>query len=193
MQFRHAVAADAEALATLVHSAYRGDTSRVGWTSEADLLDGQRITAADVEAIIAEPHALVLIGLDVDGSILACCELRHSRDSVGYFGMFAVRPGRTGGGTGRVVLAEAERLAVERWGVTTMEMSVIAQREELIAWYERCGYARTGETKPFPYGDERFGQPRRDDLYFVILRKALEQRSGQELEQQVRHRRTGQQ
>lgn len=173
VQFRTAVDADATTLAALVHSAYRGDTSRQGWSSEADLLDGQRISVDDVRAIIAEPEAFVLVGLDDDGSILACCELRHSRAGVGYFGMFAVRPGRTGGGIGRTVMAEAERRAVERWAVTSMEMTVIAQRSELIAWYERLGYTRTGATKPFPYGDPRFGDPKRDDLHFVVLAKPL--------------------
>ncbi|MHA3703565.1 GNAT family N-acetyltransferase [Jatrophihabitans sp. YIM 134969] len=173
MQFREAVDADAPVIAALVHSAYRGDTSRQGWTSEADLLDGDRILVQDVRALIAEPQAVVLLGLDPDDSVLACCELRASRDGVAYFGMFAVQPGRTGGGVGRTVMAEAERYAVERWGVTTMEMSVIAQRTDLTAWYERMGYARTGETKPFPYGDPRFGAPRRDDLYFEVLAKDL--------------------
>lgn len=173
MEFRIAVAADAPALATLVHNAYRGDESAKGWTSEAHLLDGQRIAPDDVTAVIAEPDALVLIGLDDDGSILACCELRRSDSDLGYFGMFAVRPGRTGGGTGRIVLAEAERLAVERWGVATMELTVIGQRAELIAWYERRGYVLTDETRPFPYEDRRFGDPRREDLHFVVLRKPL--------------------
>jgi GNAT superfamily N-acetyltransferase len=173
VEFRLAVADDAPLIAALVHSAYRGDTSRQGWTSEADLLDGDRISVDDVQALIAEPGAVVLLGLDDDGSILACCELRHSRDGVGYFGMFAVRPGRTGGGVGRTVMSEAERYAVERWGVTSMEMSVIAQRTDLTAWYERLGYARTGATKPFPYGDPRYGAPRRDDLYFEVLAKDL--------------------
>ena len=173
VEFRLAVDDDAPTIATLVHSAYRGDTSRQGWTSEADLLDGDRISVEDVRALIARPDAVVLLGLDDDGSILACCELRPSRDGVGYFGMFAVRPGRTGGGVGRSVMVEAERCAAARWGVTSMEMSVIAQRTDLTAWYERMGYARTGETKPFPYGDPRYGAPRRDDLYFEVLAKDL--------------------
>ena len=139
-----------------------------------DVLDtGKKRNAADVLAIVAEPDALVLLGLDDDGSILACCELRRSSADLGYFGMFAVRPGRTGAGTGRIVLTEAERFAVERWGVTSMELTVIGQRAELIAWYERRGYVLTGETKPFPYEDRRFGDPRRDDLHFVVLRKPL--------------------
>lgn len=173
MQFRDAVDTDAPVLAALVHSAYRGDSSRTGWTSEADLLDGDRISVDDVRALIAEPDVAVLVGLDDDGSVLACCELRRSRPGVGYFGMFAVRPGRTGGGVGRTVMAEAERAAVERWGAASMEMTVIAQRTELIAWYERMGYARTGETKPFPYGEVKYGAPQRRDLHFVVLAKPL--------------------
>lgn len=173
MEFRIAVAADAPVLAALVHAAYRGDSSRTGWTSEADLLDGDRTSVGDVEALIGEPDAVVLIGLDDDDSVLACCELRRTRPGVGYFGMFAVRPGRTGGGVGRTVMAEAERVAVERFGAASMEMSVIAQRTELIAWYERQGYAHTGETKPFPYGEVKFGAPQRADLHFVVLRKPL--------------------
>lgn len=173
MQFRIAVDDDAPTVASLVHHAYRGEESSRGWTSEAHLLDGQRIGVDDVLAVIAETGAIVLLGLDDDGSILACCELRRSGSGSGYFGMFAVRPGRTGTGTGRVVLAEAERFATERWGVTAMELTVIGQRAELISWYERRGYVLTGETRPFPYEDRRFGDPRRDDLHFVVLRKPL--------------------
>lgn len=173
MEFRTAVAADAESVATLVHSAYRGETSRAGWTTEADLLDGLRIDADQVRALIDDPEVEVLLGLDDDGTVLACCELRRRPGHVAYFGMFAVRPGRQGAGTGRVVLAEAERRARERWDAETMEMTVIGQRAELIAWYERRGYTLTGESRPFPYGDARFGDPRRDDLHFVVLRKPL--------------------
>lgn len=74
---------------------------------------------------------------------------------------------------GRRVIAEAERLAAEKWGVRAMRMTVISAREELIAWYERRGYRRTGETTPFPYGDERFGLPLRDDLAFELLVKPI--------------------
>ena len=173
VEFRTAVDDDAPTIADLVHNAYRGEESAKGWTSEAHLLDGQRIAVDDVLAVIAAPDAVVLLGLDDDGSILACCELRRSDAELGYFGMFAVRPGRTGAGTGRIVLAEAERFATERWGVTSMELTVIGQRAELIAWYERRGYVLTGDTRPFPYDDRRFGDPRRDDLHFVVLRKRL--------------------
>ena len=87
--------------------------------------------------------------------------------------MFAVDPGEQGSGLGKQVLAEAERIARDGWHCRAMRMTVIVQREELIAWYERRGYRRTGEYQPFPYGDERFGIPRRDDLRFEVLRKEL--------------------
>jgi ribosomal protein S18 acetylase RimI-like enzyme len=87
--------------------------------------------------------------------------------------MFSVRPAMQGEGVGGQLLAEAERTARDDWGATTMVMTVLAQRIELIAWYERRGYRRTGETKPFPYGDERFGIPRRSDLVFDVLAKEI--------------------
>jgi ribosomal protein S18 acetylase RimI-like enzyme len=87
--------------------------------------------------------------------------------------MFAVSPAQQGTGLGKIVMAEAERLAQETWGVTEMQMTVIDVREDLIAWYERRGYRRTGKTKPFPYGDERYGIPLRPDLRFELLVKPL--------------------
>ncbi|EIM00122.1 GCN5-like N-acetyltransferase [Rhodanobacter sp. 115] len=102
--------------------------------------------------------------------LLASCHVERQADG-GYFGMFAVDPLQQGGGVGKAVLAEAERMARERWQCRAMHMTVIEQRAELIAWYERRGYRRTGQYKPFPYGDERFGIPLRDDLRFEVLIK----------------------
>jgi ribosomal protein S18 acetylase RimI-like enzyme len=90
--------------------------------------------------------------------------------------MLTVQPTTQGGGLGRRLLEAAERWAAEHWQSRTMEMTVIVQRPELIAWYQRRGYARTGEIKPFPYDDARFGLPKRDDLEFEVLRKALPRR-----------------
>jgi GNAT superfamily N-acetyltransferase len=87
--------------------------------------------------------------------------------------MFAVSPALQGAGLGKVIIAEAERLARETWDAEEMHMTVISVREDLIAWYERRGYRRTGEMTPFPYGDERFGLPQRDDLQFELLTKPL--------------------
>jgi ribosomal protein S18 acetylase RimI-like enzyme len=171
--FRAADAADVPAIVDLVQSAYRGDSSRAGWTTEADLLDGQRTDPAMVAAAITEPGSTVLLALDDAGAIVASAQLEQ-RDGYAYFGMFAVDPGRQRGGFGARLLGEAERFAREEWDAAEVRMTVIVQREDLIAWYERHGYARTGEISPFPYGDERFGVPRRPDLAFETLVKKVE-------------------
>ena len=175
LQFRAATEADIDAIVALTESAYRGDTSRVGWTTEADLLDGQRTDAREVAELIANPYVRLLLA-ERDGELLASCVVErlsgeHAGD--GYFGMFSVRPDAQGNGTGRALLAEAERIARDEWQARAMRMSVIDVRNELIAWYERRGYRRTGEYKPFPYGDPRFGIPKRDDLRFEWLVKEL--------------------
>ena len=167
--FRPATVADVPAIVALVESAYRGDSGRRGWTTESDLLDGQRTDAAGVAALLDQPGSMLLLA-ERDGVLLASCHIERRGDS-GYFGMFAVDPAQQGGGLGKAVLAEAERIAYESWQCRAMHMTVIVQREELIAWYERRGYRRTGEYQPFPYGDERFGIPRRNDLRFEVLRK----------------------
>ncbi len=169
--FRAATAADIPAIVALVESAYRGDTGRLGWTTESDLLDGRRTDAAGVGALLDQPDSIVLLA-ERDGELLACCHVER-QDEAGYFGMFAVTPLLQNGGIGKAVLAEAERHASEQWQCLAMRMTVIEQRAELIAWYERRGYQRTGEYRPFPYGDERFGIPRRDDLRFEWLVKTL--------------------
>ncbi|MGW5355519.1 GNAT family N-acetyltransferase [Streptomyces sp. NPDC004031] len=169
--FRAATAADVPALVALIESAYRGDASRAGWTTEADILGGQRTDPEGVLAVIENPGSR-LVAVERDGELVACCQLEH-RGAHAYFGMFAVRPTLQGGGLGKVIIAEAERFARDEWGVAEMHMTVISVREDLIAWYERRGYERTGRTSPFPYGDERFGQPTREDLEFELLTKKL--------------------
>jgi GNAT superfamily N-acetyltransferase len=171
--FTTATADDVPAVVALVESAYRGDASRAGWTTEADLLEGQRTDVEAVGLIAASPTSQLLLARDEGGELVACCQLERRDGDVCYFGMFAVRPGRQGSGLGRAVVVEAERRAREEWHANRMEMTVIAQRRDLIAWYVRLGYVETTETVLFPYGNERFGLPQRDDLYFVVLRKPL--------------------
>jgi GNAT superfamily N-acetyltransferase len=169
--FRAATVTDIPTLVSLVESAYRGESSLAGWTSEAHLLGGQRTDARGVTAAVENPDGRVLVA-ESEGEIVACCQVER-RGGHAYFGMFAVRPTLQGGGLGKAVLAEAERLARDEWGVDEMHMTVISAREELLAWYVRRGYVRTGETAPFPYGDESFGLPTRDDLEFEVLVKKL--------------------
>jgi ribosomal protein S18 acetylase RimI-like enzyme len=171
LTFRTARAADAAAIVDLVESAYRGESGLRGWTTESNLLDGRRTNVDDVLALIAGPHSQLLLA-ERGGKLMACCQLERRGDS-GYFGMFAVDPLAQGAGLGKRVLAEAERIVGETWGCATLRMTVIVQRDELIAWYGRRGYRRTGQFEPFPYGDERFGIPRRDDLRFEVLLKNL--------------------
>lgn len=190
LAFSFGTPANVAEVVPLVESAYRGEASRAGWTTEADLLGGQRTDSAMVEATMGRPGAHVLLARDAAGVLVACCELHEpagglpapathgcTPDAVtsgaAYFGMFAVAPWLQGAGVGRAMLAEAERIAREDWGAATLEMTVIRQRTELIAWYERRGYHRTGASKPFPYGDERFGEPTRDDLALAVLAKRL--------------------
>ncbi|MFJ2720422.1 GNAT family N-acetyltransferase [Streptomyces sp. NPDC087437] len=171
LTFRDARDADVDTLVDLIESAYRGDSSRAGWTTEADILQGQRTDPGGVLEVIKSPGSRLLT-VERDGRVVACCQLEHQGDHA-YFGMFAVSPTLQGAGLGKVVIAEAERQAREDWGAREMHMTVISVREDLIAWYERRGYRRTGRTTPFPYGDERFGIPQRDDLEFELLVKEL--------------------
>ncbi len=167
---RLAVPADAAAVVRLVRSAYRGDESREGWTSEADLVEGGRIDADGVLALIAGSSSMLIV-LDDPAGLLGCCQLEDRGDGLAYLGMLAVRPRQQGGGVGRRLVSDAERRAVDTFGATAMEMTVVKQQVALLAWYERLGFARTGETRPFPYDDPDHAVPLRDDLEFVVLRK----------------------
>ena len=183
LRFRAATTADIDELLALVQSAYRGESSRAGWTTEADLLDGQRTDLADLQECLARDRSTLLVAEQTDlcaaadSVIMACAHIAMDSDDAcggaGLFGMFAVRPESQGSGLGKALLAEAERIVRDDWHLPAMRMSVIDVRAELIAFYERRGYRRTGIFKPFPYGDERFGIPRRDDLRFEIFEKPL--------------------
>lgn len=171
--FRAATADDVDAIVALVESAYRGEASRAGWTTEADLLDGRRTGPDDVLACLGPGRSMVLLGerdAAAGRDLLACAHVAEE-DGVGYFGMFSVRPALQGGGIGKAMLAEAERVVHGEWRLPAMRMTVIDVRDELIAFYQRRGYRRTGVHVPFPYGDERFGLPRRPDLRFEVLEK----------------------
>lgn len=173
---RKATPADIPALLALVKSAYRGEDSRQGWTTEADLVADERIDEAGLLAKITAPGSTVLLATTETEDLLACCEVvRHPPPSdLSYFGLFAVNPRLQNGGIGRKVLAEAERYAREEMGAARMEMTVVWLREELIAWYVRRGYVVVeGEKRPFPYEHLVNGKALRDDLYFIVLQKDL--------------------
>ncbi|HVZ35028.1 MAG TPA: GNAT family N-acetyltransferase, partial [Polyangiaceae bacterium] len=160
---RAALAADANAIVQLVESAYRGDSSRAGWTTEADLLDGQRTDMEQVAGLLINPAARILIAR-TDRELLGSVLVEAETAGVAHIGMFAVRPSLQGRGIGRALLEHAELLAREVFGAERAQMSVIEQRSDILAWYRRLGYRQTGATEPFPYGNPRFGLPRRADL-----------------------------
>lgn len=171
LTFRCASSADIPALQALIQSAYRGEESRRGWTTEADLLDGIRIDSDGIRQLIATPRSCMLL-TEADGDLIGCCYVEQSADGEAYLGLLSVRPGRQGRGVGRAMLAEAEHQACARWAAGQMRMRVIRQRDDLIAWYERRGYRRNGETVPFPY--EAPGVvAKRSDLEFAVLVKPI--------------------
>lgn len=173
LTYRKATPDDVPIVLALVRSAYRGEASRAGWTTEADLIEDQRIDEEGLLKKINEPKGAILLAHDEAGALASCCELLRRDDELSYFGLFAVDPFRQAGGIGRQVLTEAERYAKETFGVKKMEMSVISLREELISWYVRRGYTKTDDTRPFPYAEIVGGKALRDDLYFNVLVKAL--------------------
>jgi ribosomal protein S18 acetylase RimI-like enzyme len=175
LRFRPATRADLPAVVALVESAYRGDVSRDGWTTEADFLAGQRTSLDDLEPLLGRPQSRILLA-ERDGDLLACAHVMVD-EGTGYFGMFSVVPTLQGGGIGKAVLAECERIARDDWHCPSMRMTVIDIRDTLIEFYERRGYARTGIHKPFPYGDARYGLPLRDDLRFEVLEKHFGERA----------------
>jgi GNAT superfamily N-acetyltransferase len=168
---RPAVPADIPALVALVESAYRGESSRAGWTTEADLLDGPRTDAVMLAAELADPAVTVLALTDSVGP-LACAAVTDRGAGTAYFGMFAVRPTAQGVGIGSWMLRCAQEHAREL-GAVRMEMSVLWMRTDLLDWYARRGYRPTGRRIPFRYDDPRFGLPRRPDLEFVVLEASL--------------------
>ncbi|MBC3873409.1 GNAT family N-acetyltransferase [Undibacterium flavidum] len=148
LTFRIAQKNDALAITDLVNSAYRGDSSRAGWTTEADLLTGVRVNPEDVRELIETEDSLILLCLR-DGIIIGSVNLLRT-DNAAYLGMFAVNPELQGGGIGKQFMQAAEELVKQRWQAKKMWMTVITTRHELIAYYERRGYQRTGRIKPFP-------------------------------------------
>jgi ribosomal protein S18 acetylase RimI-like enzyme len=172
VRFRHAEFADVPNLQPLVHHAYRGDRARVGWTHEADLLDAARIDEAALAESVGDSSQVILLA-ERDGELIGCVHVTDKGGGLAYLGMLTVAAPLQAQGLGRRLIDQAERLALDRYGADRMEMTVIVQRAELIEWYERRGYRLTGERRPFPATDPRFGIPRRSDLAFVVLEKAL--------------------
>ena len=167
-----ATTADVSATAALINLAYRGALD-AGWTSENELFQGNRISEEMLrENIEANVDAALLVWRQLDGALLGCVWLEPEDDHIWYLGSLSIEPHQQGLGRGRELLAAAENWVRARGG-RGIRMTVVNVRDSLLCWYIRRGYVLTAETEPFPYGDNRFGTPKRDDLHFVVLRKNL--------------------
>jgi ribosomal protein S18 acetylase RimI-like enzyme len=174
MHLEQATEADFPAIIDLVNAAYRGKGPVASWNIETGILEGTRLTESLLrEDLAAKPHAHFLITRNPENrAVIGTVWLEPVEDSAWYLGLFTVDPALQKQHLGRELLSAAEEFAKAR-GAVSIRMGVLNVRDTLIAWYERRGYARTGETEPYPYGDNRFGTPLRDDLGFVLLQKRL--------------------
>lgn len=161
---------DADEIASLVNSAYRGDSARQGWTHEAEILDGTRTDGHVIREILNEPGHQILKYIK-DGEIVGCVEIMYEHNRL-YLGMLTVRPDLQGRGIGKALMSAVELRASERH-CKSIFMTVISVRHELIEWYKRHGYLPTGEKKPFNFTDPRFGQPKQN-LEFLVLEKKIQ-------------------
>ena len=169
--FAWAQVAEAAAIADLVNEAYRTPGPQA-WTSEAHLLGGQRTDAILIAETIAQPMGGILLMREA-AQIIGCVHVAPVARATCALGLFAVRSDRQASGCGSALIAHAEAMARQRWDCHRMEITVITMRDDLIAWYGRRGYGPTGEFRAFPYGDVRFGLPRRPDLVFCVMEKPL--------------------
>ena len=177
-----ATEADYPVIVALANLAYRGTGSSTGggasWNLEAGILEGTRLDESLLrEDLAAKPSAHMLLYRDTSagpllGPVLGTVWLEPKDDAVWYLGLFTIHPDLQNRQLGRALLAAAEDFVRTHNG-RTIRMTVLHVREALIAWYIRRGYRATGETEPFPYGDDRFGTPLRDDLHFIVLGKEL--------------------
>ncbi|WP_419698317.1 GNAT family N-acetyltransferase [Mucilaginibacter sp. NFX135] len=164
-----ATLADVPELNILVNSAYRGEESKKGWTSEADMLDGLRIDETMLKEYFGNEVITILKHTDNNDQITGCVYLEVKGPKL-YLGMFSVSPVLQGKGVGRALLEAAEGLA-KQFNCHTITMTVISTRAELINWYERRGYAFTGEIQPF-HDHGRFGSPKQL-IELIVMEKAV--------------------
>ena len=176
-KFRIALPADANEISDLVNAAYRGDSGRKGWTTESDLLGGQRIDADRVRSLIEQDGSVILLKLGAsietgETVIIGCVHLERKNETSAYLGMLTTDSRQQAIGTGSSLLSASELFVRLQWQLKRIEMTVITLRTELIDWYVRRGYQVTGEKRPFPT-DPRFGIPLVSGLEFVVLEKEL--------------------
>ncbi|CAL8096894.1 unnamed protein product [Orchesella dallaii] len=161
---------DIPKIVTLVQNCYRGDSARKGWTHEADLLDGTRLTPRLLKDDMSKSGAVVLKYIDDNGEVIGCVYTEKQNDKM-YTGMLCVSPHIQASGLGKKLMNAVDNLAREQ-NCCAIKMHVISRRTELVEWYERRGFRKTGDTAPFPTGDDDFGKPK-IPLEFVVMQKDI--------------------
>ena len=174
MHLNPAIESEYPAIINLINHAFRGAGPDASWNTEAVFIEGQRLNESLLrEELAHKPRAHLLTYRDEpNGPLLGTVLLDPQQSDAWYLGLLTVRPDQQQRKLGRKLLTAAEDY-VKQHGGRRIEMTVVNVRDTLIAWYQRRGYALTAETRPFPYGDERFGRPLRHDLYFVVLKKDI--------------------
>lgn len=160
---------DISVLNILINSAYRGESSKKGWTTEAEILKGIRMDEAELLLIMNTPNSTIF-KYQIENEILGCVLLEDKVDKL-YLGMFCVNPELQNSGIGKKILQFADDYALDK-GLKRIVMTVISTRLELISWYNRHGYLDTGKREPFPEGYEDaiiLG----NKLEFVVLEKRI--------------------
>ncbi len=173
IHFKTAKIDETELITNLVNSAYRGDYSRKGWTTEADLIEGQRTDDASIIKMIQTQGEQIEIALNPEGKVVGCVFLKREDENTLYFGMLTVEPSLQGTGLGKIILFHIESIA-RKENKNKIRLTVIPQRKELIEFYERRGFKATGREENFPYHDPANGNPKISDLKLKEYIKTLD-------------------
>jgi GNAT superfamily N-acetyltransferase len=171
LQFPLALPEQAGEITSLVNSVYRGEGAKKGWTTEADILGGIRITEEKIrEAVNAENNVIMLTVFD--NKIIACVHL-EKEDNFCWLGLLSVDVNYQTYGLGKILIEKSEKFAKEKFGCDEMKMKVISVRKELVDYYKRRGYSLTGGREDFLTAEDTFGEPKTDNLYFEVMSKKL--------------------
>ncbi len=166
--FRTANKFDAEAIAQLVNKAYRPETGSAGWTHESNLVSGNRTSVGQIAEVMSKPDSVILVGLKCS-EIVSCVHVEKN-GSYSHIGMLTVNPKLQVTGVGKQMLAHAERYANESFGSEKFIMDVVSSRSELIAFYLRRGYRKTGIVQDYPVS-AGVGTPKFSGLKIEVLEK----------------------
>jgi len=164
---------DVVGVVSLMNRAYRGADADEGWTTEVGLIEGNRISAATLHDEIAQKKNAKLLVWKLSDKVVGCVWVEPMDADTWYLGSLAIDPQVQNRKLGRHLLNAAEQWCKAR-EARSIYITVLEARDTLIAWYERRGYCKNGDTELFPYDDDRFGTPIRQGLYFAVMTKSLE-------------------